>query len=68
MVSTPVLPVAFVNILNPAVDVAVRAGTIDADAGEHWPNSLLEADERGEFFCAVVVVIALGSVSRTAAA
>lgn len=59
-VSTPVLPVAFVNILNPAVDVAVRTGTIDADAGEHWLRSLLEADQRGEFLCAVVVVIALG--------
>ncbi|MGC2129350.1 MAG: methyltransferase domain-containing protein [Candidatus Aquilonibacter sp.] len=68
MVSTPALPVAFVNILTPAVDAAVQAGTIDADAGEHWLHSLLEADQRGEFFCAVVVVIALGRVSRTAPA
>jgi ubiquinone/menaquinone biosynthesis C-methylase UbiE len=68
MVSTPVFPVAFVNVLKPAVEVAVRAGTIDADAGEHWLRSLLEADQRGEFFCAVVVVIALGRLSRTAAA
>jgi hypothetical protein len=60
-VASPVLPVAFVNILSPAVDVAVQTGTIDADAGEHWLRSLLEADQRGEFFCAVVVVIALGT-------
>lgn len=60
MVSTPVLPVAFVSILNPAVAVAARAGAIDTDAGEHWLRTLLEADQRGEFFCAVVVVIALG--------
>lgn len=60
MVSTPVLPVAFISILNPAIGVAVRAGAIDAAAGEHWLRSLVEADQRGEFFCAVVVVIALG--------
>ena len=68
MVSTPALPVAFVNILSPAVDAAALAGTIDAEAGEHWLHSLLEADLRGEFFCGVVVVIALGCVSRTAPA
>ncbi|MGA7571417.1 MAG: methyltransferase domain-containing protein [Candidatus Aquilonibacter sp.] len=61
MVSTPVFPVAFVNVLNPAVDVAVQAGRIDEDAGERWLNSLLEADQRGEFFCAIAVVVALGA-------
>ena len=58
---TPVFPVAFVTFLNPAVDVAVQAGRIDEDAGERWLNSLLEADQRGEFFCAIAVVVALGA-------
>jgi ubiquinone/menaquinone biosynthesis C-methylase UbiE len=60
LVAAPILPVAFKTILNPAIDAALHAGSIDAETAATWLRTLLEADARGEFFCAVVVTIALG--------
>lgn len=62
-VAAPAFSVALVNILTPVVDAALHCGEIDAVDGERWLQSLLEADQRGEFLCAVVVVIALGRVA-----
>lgn len=61
--AAPVFPVALVNILTPLVDAALRSGEIDAAGAEHWLASLLEADQRSEFLCAVLVIIALGRVA-----
>jgi len=59
LIATPALPVAFDLFLQSAMNVALAAGVVDAEAARQWLQSLLEADRRGEFYCAVVVVIAL---------
>jgi SAM-dependent methyltransferase len=62
-VSMPPLPVAFETVLEPAMDAALRAGSVDSEEAKHWLQSLLEAELRGDFFCAVVVVVTVGSNS-----
>jgi len=60
VVSVPPLPIAFESILKPAMDAAARAGDVDAKTAGEWLAALLDADRRGAFFCAVVVIVALG--------
>jgi ubiquinone/menaquinone biosynthesis C-methylase UbiE len=60
-VATPPLPLAFETVLQPAIEAALNDGSIDAEGAKRWLQSLLEADLRGEFFCAVLVVVTLGS-------
>jgi ubiquinone/menaquinone biosynthesis C-methylase UbiE len=62
LVATPIFPVAFDLILQPALNAALGDGAIDEEAGKQWLLSLLQADQRGEFFCAVIVVVALAHV------
>jgi ubiquinone/menaquinone biosynthesis C-methylase UbiE len=65
-VSLPPLPLAFETILQPAMEAAMRDGSIDAQSAQTWLQSLVEADLRGEFFCAVLVVITVGTAPRGA--
>ena len=65
-VSQPPLPLAFETILQPAMEAAMRDGSIDAQSAQMWLQSLVEADLRGEFFCAVLVVITVGTAPRGA--
>lgn len=62
VVAVPVLAVAFENILKPAMNLALETGKVDAGAAQSWLRSLLQAEQQGEFFCAVVVVVALGRI------
>lgn len=66
-VSIPPFSTALVSVLIPAIETATAAGAIDGEGGRRWLDSLVKSEERGAFFCGVVVVIALG-VSRTTAA
>jgi SAM-dependent methyltransferase len=59
LIATPALPAAFDLFLQSAMDVARSAGAVDDEAARRWLHALLEADRRGEFYCAVVVVVAL---------
>jgi len=59
LIATPALPVAFELILQPAMNAALAGGRIDAEVAKRWLEALLESDRRGDFYCAVVVVIAL---------
>ena len=65
-ISQPPLPLAFDTILKPAMEAAMRDGSIDTQAAQTWLQSLLEADLRGEFFCTVLVVITVGTAPRGA--
>lgn len=65
-VSTPLFPIAFETVLQPAMKAAVQRGGIDSQAAGAWLQALLEADLRGDFFCAVVGVVTLGRVESTA--
>jgi ubiquinone/menaquinone biosynthesis C-methylase UbiE len=65
-VSLPPLPLAFETILQPAMEAAMHDGSLDAETARIWLQSLLEADLRGEFFCAVLVVITVGTAPRGA--
>ena len=65
-VSLPPLPLAFETILQPAMEAAMRDGSIDAQSAQTWLQSLVEADLHGEFFCAVLVVITVGTAPRGA--
>jgi len=60
LIATPTLPIAFDLILKSAVDAALAQETVDSEAAHRWLARLLQADQRGEFYCAVVVVVALG--------
>jgi SAM-dependent methyltransferase len=60
MVATPVFDIAFDTVLRPAAEAALRAGAVDAEEAKQWIDDLLIADGRGEFYCAVVVIVALG--------
>jgi SAM-dependent methyltransferase len=59
LVAAPDLPVAFELILQPAIGAALRAAAVDASTTQEWLHSLLQSERRGEFFCAVVVTIAM---------
>jgi SAM-dependent methyltransferase len=65
-VSLPPLPLAFETILQPAMESAMRDGSIDSETARTWLQSLVEADLHGEFFCAVLVVITVGTAPRGA--
>ena len=65
-VSQPPLPLAFETFLQPAMDAAMRDGSVDSQTAQTWLQSLVEADLRGEFFCAVLVVITVGTAPRGA--
>jgi ubiquinone/menaquinone biosynthesis C-methylase UbiE len=65
-VSLPPLPLAFETILQPAMESAMSDGSIDAQTARIWLQSLVEADLRGEFFCAVLVIITVGTAPRSA--
>jgi ubiquinone/menaquinone biosynthesis C-methylase UbiE len=65
-ISQPPLPLAFETILRPAMDAAMRDGSLDSNAAQSWLQSLVEADLRGEFFCTVLVVITVGTAPRGA--
>ncbi len=62
MVAASPLPRAFETTLKPAIDSAMQAGAVDAPEAHAWLAALLEAEARGEFLCAVIVVVALGRV------
>jgi ubiquinone/menaquinone biosynthesis C-methylase UbiE len=63
-VSMPSLPLAFETVLQPAMHAALRDGSVDSEGARTWLQALLEADLRGEFFCAVLVVVTVGSIAR----
>ncbi|HTU81008.1 MAG TPA: methyltransferase domain-containing protein [Candidatus Acidoferrales bacterium] len=63
LVASPPLPIAFETVLKPAMDAAIGAGSVDSGAAGRWLGALLQADAAGEFYCGVVVVIALGMVA-----
>ncbi|HTA40696.1 MAG TPA: methyltransferase domain-containing protein [Candidatus Acidoferrales bacterium] len=65
-ISQPPLPLAFETILKPAMEAAMRDGSVDSHAAQTWLQSLLEADLRGEFFCTVLVVITVGTAPQGA--
>jgi SAM-dependent methyltransferase len=67
-VSMPPLPLAFDTVLQPAMDAALRDGSVDSESARRWLQSLLEADLRGAFFCAVLVVVTVGSNAAPPAA
>lgn len=60
LVARVVPPRAFDSIIKPAVNAALSAERIDPETARIWLQSLLEAEPRGEFLCAVVVVVAMG--------
>jgi SAM-dependent methyltransferase len=60
MIAAPALPVAFELIFKSAVDAALAAGAIDAATGARWLSDLLQAEAAGGFYCAVIVIAALG--------
>ena len=60
MVAAPAFPIAYDLILTPAANAATRAGIVDAGAASAWLKQLTDAEARAEFFCAVLVVVALG--------
>ena len=62
LVAMPVLPIAFDLIFKSAMDAAIDAGTLDAETAKRWLLDLLESDQRGEFFCAITVIVALAKV------
>ena len=62
MVAVPPFAVAFENILKPAIDAALRGGALDAQQIEGWRKALVDAEQRNEFLCAVVVIVAMGRV------
>jgi ubiquinone/menaquinone biosynthesis C-methylase UbiE len=61
-IGTPTFSLATHSILRPAMQAAVQANVVDARTADQWLESLLEADLRCEFFCGVVVIVALGKV------
>jgi ubiquinone/menaquinone biosynthesis C-methylase UbiE len=65
-VSLPPLSLAFQTILQPAMEAAMRDGSVDSQTAQVWLQSLVEADLRGEFFCAVLVVVTVGTAPRGA--
>jgi ubiquinone/menaquinone biosynthesis C-methylase UbiE len=65
-VSMPPLPLAFETILQPAMAAAMHDRSVDSETARVWLQSLVEADLRGEFFCAVLVIITVGTAPRGA--
>jgi trans-aconitate methyltransferase len=44
-----------------ALDIAVSTGALSGDEAATWLRSLLEAERRGEFFCAMTNVAVLAT-------
>jgi SAM-dependent methyltransferase len=58
-VAAPPFGIARDVIIAPALEAAVREGSVAAEEAERWRLALVEADRTGAFFCAVTVVAAL---------
>lgn len=66
VVSTPVvsvqrLPAAYDLFLSAAIEYATADHVIAPEEAAAWLHSLLEADQRGEFFCGVVSIATLAT-------
>ncbi|MGH7684746.1 MAG: hypothetical protein ACREMT_10405, partial [Vulcanimicrobiaceae bacterium] len=61
VLSTPTLARAYDLFLGAAIDYALSAGTVGATDAGPWLRALLEAEQRGEFLCAVTAVVTLAT-------
>jgi ubiquinone/menaquinone biosynthesis C-methylase UbiE len=61
VLSTPSLARAYDLFLGAAIDYAISAGAVDPADAAAWLRALLEAEQRGEFLCAVTAVATLAT-------
>lgn len=56
LVSALTLASAFDRFISSGIDSAIREGTVSNDEAAAWLHELMQAEQRGEFFCAVMSV------------
>jgi len=61
VLSAPALARAYDLFLGAAIDYAIAAKTLTAQDAAAWLRALLEAEQRGEFLCAVTAVATLAT-------
>ena len=61
VLSTPVLARSYDLFVGAAIDYALSSNAVNADEIALWLRSLLEAEQRGEFLCAVTAVATLAT-------
>ena len=61
VLSTPALARAYDLFLGAALDYAISSDAVNADEATTWLRGLLEAEQRGEFLCAVTAVATLAT-------
>jgi len=59
LVAAPTLAAAHDLFLTSAIDSAIAAGTVTTEEAATWLRALAEAEQRGEFFCAIMSVATL---------
>lgn len=61
VLSAPNLPRAYDLFLGAALDYAISSNAVTANDAAAWLRALLEAEQRGEFLCAVTGVVTLAT-------
>lgn len=61
VLSTPGLARAYDLFLGASLDYAIASNAVNADEATTWLRGLLEAEQRGEFLCAVTAVATLAT-------